>query len=68
VLVRVDYADPLRIEVVDDGPRTPRPTPAAGGHGLLGMRERVALFGGRLRADRRDDGFAVSVELPLPRG
>jgi signal transduction histidine kinase len=68
VLVRVDYADPLRIEVVDDGPRAPRPAASPSGHGLLGMQERVALFGGRVRTGRRDDGFAVSVELPLPRG
>jgi len=34
------------------------------GHGLAGMRERVALLGGRLQAGPGDGGFAVRVELP----
>jgi signal transduction histidine kinase len=71
VRVRLDYTDAssdgLRIEVVDEGPRGPHPSPSSSGHGLVGMRERVALFGGRLKADRHRDGFAVRVELPLPR-
>jgi signal transduction histidine kinase len=67
VLVRLDYTDSLRIEVVDAGPRERRPQAPSSGHGLQGMQERVALFGGRLRAARQDAGFAVTVELPLPR-
>jgi signal transduction histidine kinase len=36
-----------------------------GGHGITGMRERVALFGGRLEAGPRgDDGFEVHATLP----
>ena len=39
---------------------------AGGGHGLVGMRERVALYGGRLDAGRRlSGGFAVRVLLPI---
>ena len=39
---------------------------AGGGHGLVGMRERVALYGGRLDAGRRPSGgFAVRVLLPI---
>jgi signal transduction histidine kinase len=37
------------------------------GHGLVGMRERVHLFDGELRAGPcPDGGFAVAVRLPLP--
>jgi signal transduction histidine kinase len=39
-----------------------------GGHGLLGMRERVAALGGRLRVGPTDDGFAVCAELPVRTG
>ncbi|HEY8525945.1 MAG TPA: sensor histidine kinase [Acidimicrobiales bacterium] len=39
------------------------------GHGLLGMRERVALLGGELKYGRaRGGGFEVRAWLPLPAG
>jgi signal transduction histidine kinase len=48
-----------------DGPR-PDPAPAGGGHGLVGLRERVTLLGGSFRADRRvDGGFEVRASLPV---
>jgi signal transduction histidine kinase len=38
----------------------------AGGHGLIGMRERVQLFGGSFGAGPREDGgFLVHAVLPL---
>jgi len=64
--VHVRYGpDSLELEIVDDG--TAAPAGAAGaGHGLVGMRERVALYGGRLDAGRRaGGGFAVRVLLPI---
>jgi signal transduction histidine kinase len=63
VAVEADGSE-LRIDVADEGTNAPRPgTPE--GHGLVGMRERVALYGGELRAGPRPEGgFAVSARLP----
>jgi signal transduction histidine kinase len=65
-VVRVrNGADSLELEIVDDGPGA-QTRVASGGHGLAGMRERVALYGGRLDAGRRPSGgFAVRVLLPV---
>jgi len=67
--VRIDYQpSQVRIEVTDDGPRGPAPRPAAragGGHGLIGMRERAALFGGVLEAGPHGNGFRVRASLPV---
>ena len=42
------------------------PLPSAGRHGLVGMRERVTMFGGDLQAGpRADGGFRVSARLPF---
>jgi signal transduction histidine kinase len=64
--VRVRYGDDsLELEIVDDGAGINAPMPS-GGHGLVGMRERVALYGGRLDAGRGESGgFAVRVLLPI---
>jgi signal transduction histidine kinase len=44
----------------------PRTNGHSGGHGLVGMRERVELLGGSLSADPAPDGgFAVSAVLPF---
>lgn len=54
----------LDIDIVDDG-HTP-PSGATAGHGLIGMAERVAVYGGRLEAGARaEGGFRVHVTLPL---
>jgi signal transduction histidine kinase len=65
-IVRVRYGgDSLELEIIDDGPGG-QTSVISGGHGLAGMRERVALYGGRLDAGRRPSGgFAVRVLLPV---
>ena len=64
--VRIRYsADQLELEVADDGAGTSAAA-TGGGHGLVGMRERVALYGGRLDAGHRGErGFTVRVVLPI---
>lgn len=69
--VELRYRDEdVEVRVSDDG-RSPAATPGdapGGGHGLVGMRERVAAYGGALRTGRRDGGgFEVVATLPLGR-
>jgi len=65
--IRVRYAETmLALDVRDDGAGDGRDPAASSGHGLIGMRERVALFGGKLHAGRnRAGGFSVHARLPL---
>jgi len=68
--VTVRYAGhELELEIADDGApgrvRNGAPT-TSGGHGLVGMRERVGLYGGDLHADHRPEGgFVVRASLPI---
>jgi signal transduction histidine kinase len=56
--------DTLSIEVCDDG-RGVNARSDGGGHGLVGMRERVAVYGGVLEVGPRPGGgFRVRAELP----
>ena len=67
VRVEIGYgSEQLRISVIDDGART-TPRESGGGHGIVGMHERVAMLGGTLSAGPAPEpatGWAVHAELP----
>ncbi|WP_425588381.1 sensor histidine kinase [Streptomyces tremellae] len=55
----------IEVTVLDDGGTGPRESAPGGGHGLLGMRERVVALGGSLVAEPRyGGGFRVQAILP----
>ena len=55
----------LELDVIDDG-RSAAASRNGSGHGLIGMRERVALYGGTLEAGAQPDGgYAVRARLPF---
>jgi signal transduction histidine kinase len=71
--VRLQWrTDALEVAVLDDGrgaaaavAEADGPVPTGSGHGLLGMRERAELHGGRLTAaPRHGGGFGVQAVLP----
>jgi signal transduction histidine kinase len=70
-VVTLDYERrALELEIVDDGSGLGGAQGNGGGstgHGLVGMRERVALFGGELEAAPlgRGRGFRVHASLPV---
>lgn len=60
------FPEALEVTVADEGAPAGRPSMAGGGHGIVGMRERARLYGGEVRAGRRDGGgFEVRARLPL---
>jgi signal transduction histidine kinase len=67
--VTLDYTpDALTVEILDqgDGIVRQRPTDSTG-HGLIGMRERVALYHGDLQTGPGPhSGYHVRARLPLP--
>jgi signal transduction histidine kinase len=63
VTVRLRYADGGAELVVSDEGRA-RPSIAAAGYGLAGIRERAELLGGRLESGPTPDGFEVRLWVP----
>jgi signal transduction histidine kinase len=58
-------AGEVQLEISDDGPG-PAVGNGTGGHGLVGMRERVHVYGGALETGGLPDGgYAVRVRLPF---
>ena len=66
-LVRLVWGPDLRIEIVDDGGGMPvmEADAFSTGHGLLGLAERVAVFGGTFSAGPYHQGFRLLASLPL---
>ena len=53
--------------MTDDGTSARAPSP--GGFGLVGMRERVSVYGGTVQAGYREGGgFRVHARLPVEAG
>ena len=66
VVVRYLPSD-LELEVADNGPNSGRID--TDGYGLVGMRERVAVYGGSIATEpRAGGGFVVRAHLPLDEG
>jgi signal transduction histidine kinase len=64
--VRISYGELLELEVRDDGRGAANGRTNDGGRGLVGMRERVALLGGVLAADRAPGGgYRVAAAIPV---
>lgn len=64
--VEIDYnSSDLVVRVSDDGRGAAAPS-SPGGHGLIGMRERVGLYGGAVSAaPRQGGGYEVLARLPM---
>jgi signal transduction histidine kinase len=55
----------VRVEILDEGSGRAAEVSAGGRHGLVGMRERVAMYGGTFSAGPRPGGgFVVTARLP----
>lgn len=67
--IRVDHQPgALVIEVIDDGPPAGPAVTDRAGHGLVGIRERAAVFGADVDVGPRpDSGYRVWVRFPLDR-
>lgn len=67
VEVRRD-GDTVLARVLDDGRGGPPEGAASGGHGIAGLRDRVRVFGGALRAEPTARGWLLEASLPVSGG
>ena len=77
-VVEVECVDPggrrlpgAAAAIIDGEPARARPVPGNaepghGGHGIAGMQERVAIYGGEFSAHSSGPGFRVMARLPVP--
>jgi signal transduction histidine kinase len=65
VTVRYGTND-ITLTITSDGPAADRRSAPQSGHGLIGMRERCAPYGGRLTVAPTPAGFEIEAVLPVP--
>ncbi|MFI6280744.1 sensor histidine kinase [Streptomyces sp. NPDC050988] len=66
VLIRLDYGErEVMLNVRDSGAPPGEFTHSGAGYGLLGMRERAELLGGSLEAGPYEEGFMVTLKVPV---
>ncbi|MFF4965712.1 sensor histidine kinase [Streptomyces sp. NPDC001037] len=66
VQLRLDYGEhEVTLGVRDSGGRPGELTGSGGGYGLRGMRERAELLGGSLDAGPDEEGFVVTLKVPV---
>ncbi|MFG2881637.1 sensor histidine kinase [Streptomyces sp. NPDC048297] len=66
VQVRLDYSErEVMLNVRDSGGRPGEMSGSGGGYGLRGMRERAELLGGSLDAGPDEEGFVVTLKVPV---
>jgi signal transduction histidine kinase len=64
--VTISVGDSCRIHVADNGQGPVADTVERGGHGLVGMRERVAALGGEFSSGEGEDGgFQITASIPM---
>jgi signal transduction histidine kinase len=65
--ISIEYGPSLlRVEVTDTGGAPSASAGVGNGHGLIGLRERLAVYGGALQAGRRiTGGYRVAASIPL---
>ncbi|AZP20867.1 sensor histidine kinase [Streptomyces aquilus] len=66
VQLRLAYGEhQVTLDVRDSGGSSGELTATGGGYGLLGMRERAELLGGSLDAGPDEEGFTVTLKVPV---
>jgi signal transduction histidine kinase len=66
VHIRLDYGErEVTLDVRDSGGKPGELTSSGAGYGLLGMRERAELLGGSLDAGPGEEGFVVTLKVPV---
>jgi len=65
VRVEIGYSNAVRVEIANSAsPASTAPPIRGAGRGLVGLRERIALYGGTLETGTTTDGWRVLAEIP----